>query len=298
MASSHSHKHTPREYEALKTKEERAEDIAYTINHALACTFTDWIDPVVGNFTQRYLGKRFSVGCGHDHSGDHGHGHSCSHHDHDHDHSHDGENKSSISKWVIGELTGDFGAVPITIAFQRFTPGLMSAMRSVMEPFAGPAFKLGANLSAQSWARKNEIDPTSDVVKEKASDIYEHEMRHLPQAFVWTASSVAINIAMQRKLGNDGPLWHMLAGKLNGVAISTGAVVGGRAIMPQTARKWDQWTSDNIFLPMTKLVGKVAGIKDEDVERMAIKEGLKEDASWVNKIKSDQSQSVSAERSA
>lgn len=293
MVLPHTHNHTPQEYEALKTKEERAEDIAYTINHALACTFTDWIDPVVGNFTQKYLGKRFSVGCGHDHSQDGGHHHDCGH-----DHSHDGEKKNTFGKWVLGELTGDFGAVPVTIAFQRFTPGLMSAMRNVMEPFAGPAFKFGANYSARSWANKNDIDPSSDVVKDKANDIYEHEMRHLPQAFVWTAASTAINIAVQRQLGNDGPLWHMLAGKLNGVAISTGAVVGGRAIMPQTARKWDQWTSNNIFLPVTKMVGKVAGINEEDVDRMAIKEGLKDDATWAGKIKADQSHAASARRSA
>jgi len=73
------------EYEAHKTKEERAEDIAYTINHALACTVTDFIDPFVGNLTQKYLGKRISIGCGHDHSKDGKEGH----HDHAHEHHHE-----------------------------------------------------------------------------------------------------------------------------------------------------------------------------------------------------------------
>jgi len=255
------------DYEAQKTSEERSEDIAYTINHALACTATDFIDPFVGNWTQQWLGKRISIGCGHDHSkdGDHGHGH----HHHDHDHAHDHAPKSHLKHWWIGEVAGDFGAVPVTVAFQRYAPGFMDGLRQVMEPVMGPLFRYGAQRSARGWAREQGIDIDSDACREKENQIYAHEVRHLPQALIWTVSSVAINLATQRALGNKAPLWQLAAGKASGAAISAGLVVGGRALVPEAAHDWDRFTSRNIFLPATKAVGKVVGVNEEHVDNMA-----------------------------
>jgi hypothetical protein len=348
-------KESAKDYEAHKTSEQRAEDVAYTINHALACTLTDFIDPYVGNWTQEYLGKRISIGCGHDHSDGHVHGPDCDHkhvislpqigggnhddhghvhgpgcnhhkpgnftctsvgHDHDHDghqhhgtdplppvdththdHAHDHAShdhahcpvapKSHLKQWIIGEFVGDFGAVPVTIAFQRYAPDFMEKLRNVVEPVLGGAFRMGARFSARSWASENNMAPDSKAVKDKENAIYEHEVRHLPQAVVWTASSIALNLATQRYLGNTAPLAHLAAAKATGATISAALVVTGRAFAPQSARKWDQYTSKNIFLPLTKVVGGAAGITSEDVDRMAAKEGLTE-SNWTDKVKQDQ----------
>jgi hypothetical protein len=301
---------TSQEREECKTREERAEDIAYTINHALACTATDFIDPYVGNWTQKYLGRRFSIGCGHDHNDDKGHdhgmhcgpaenmhdhsshthlglpiiddhdNHSCGHDHHKHGHTPD----SHLTHWWLGEVIGDFGAVPVTIAFQRYAPGFMNGIRNVLEPVLGPIFKFGANLSARSWATKQGLSSESEACKKKADEIYEHEVRHLPQALLWTASSIAINLSTQKLLGNTAPLWQLAAGKAAGASISAGLVVSGRALMPQTARNWDGWTSKNVFLPMTKMLGSFAGITESDVERMAEKQAKLEKNSWVNNV--------------
>ena len=83
-----------------KSSAQHAENIAYTINHALACTATDFIDPWIGRMTQKYLRQRVSIGCGHDHSADHG----------------------TAWQGVVGELVGDFGAVPVTVAVQHYAP--------------------------------------------------------------------------------------------------------------------------------------------------------------------------------
>ncbi len=325
-------------FEANKTKEQRAEDIAYTINHALACTVTDFIDPYVGNWTQDYLGKRISIGCGHDHSSDHTHGTTCGHthhavslptcgpaphkhgpgckHDHPlipipeahepalpepHPHKHEphepvatprAEHTAPAHKpapikpaghlkhWVIGEVVGDFGAVPVTIAFQRFAPGLMDNIRKVVEPVLGPAFRVGAKLSANQWAGQQNLSTSSKECKDKQQEIYEHEVRHLPQALIWTASSIAINLTTQRLLGNHAPLWQLAAGKAAGASISAGLVVSGRAMMPRTARNWDQATSKHIFLPLTKIMSPLAGISTQDVDRMA----SKQEQSWSDKV--------------
>lgn len=257
-----------------------AERIAYTINHALACTFTDFIDPWVGHKTQQYLGRRYSIGCGHDHSHDH-HGH----HHHDHDHHHHHAPASRFSHWALGEVAGDFGAVPVTLACARFAPGLMEGIGKLMEPVAMPLFRAGASLSSGQWAKRNGFAADSPERKAQQENLYRHEMSYLPQALIWTASSVGINLGVQRMLGNRAPLWQMAAGKISGAAISAGAVVGGRAAMPETARSWDRFTSKNIFLPATKAAGRLFGIDSDTVERMeARKEEGAHHHGWAEKV--------------
>jgi len=267
---------TPAEYEAHKTREEQAEDIAYTINHALACTVTDFIDPFVGNLTQKYLGKRISIGCGHDHSGDshdhhheehHEHGLQCDH-GHGDEHHHDHHAGGNLKHWWMGEVAGDFGAVPVTIAFQRFAPGFMDGIRRVMEPILGPLFHNGARRAARNWAIEQNMQVDSEACKEKEKQIYDHEVRHLPQALIWTVSSVAINLATQKSLGNKGPLWQLAIGKAVGASISAGLVVGGRGLAPEAAHKWDRFTSRKLFLPATKTIGKLFGVDEKDFDSM------------------------------
>lgn len=282
-------KTTPEVREEQKTETQRAVDIAYTINHALACTATDFIDPYFGNFTQKYLGKRFSIGCGHDHSKDkHDHGHEhhgppCAHPHHHHDHHHQ---HSHLKHWWIGEVVGDFGAVPVTIAAQRYFPGFMQALRIVMEPMLGGFFRKGAERSSKKWAQAQGVGTDSQEFKDHVEAVYQHEVSHLPQALMWTASSIAINLCTQRAIGNKGPFWQLAAGKAVGASISAGLVVGGRGLAPGAAEKWDNFTSEKLFLPATKTIGRIFGVKNEDVDRMAEKEkGLRSD-SWAERAKS------------
>ena len=101
---------TAQEKERRKTPQQRAEDIAYTINHSIYCTLTDFLNPPINAATDGWL-RWMIPGCGHDHSKDGGHHHhagcthdhshgsyspaavhvhsaSCGHLHHDHDHVH------------------------------------------------------------------------------------------------------------------------------------------------------------------------------------------------------------------
>ena len=267
-----------------KTDAERAEDISYTINHAIACTATDIISPFIGNFTQNYLGKRITIGCNHDHTPSsstpvfaagrveksgkglfrvlkdaeekHSIGgykrlhtiHTCEH----------GlpvaQSKNNLKHWWIGELAGDFGAVPVTIAVQRFVPGFMNAIRTLAEPFAAPLFKIGARRSTRIWAEENHIASDTAEYKAHEKEVFEHEMSHLPQAFMWTASSTVLNLAAQRLSGNKGELSHLIAGKLAGSITSASLVLGFRGIAPHQAYRLDRFTSEHIFEPVTRAV--------------------------------------------
>jgi hypothetical protein len=254
--------------------DKQAQDIAYTINHALACTATDFIDPYFGNLTQRFLGKRFSVGCG---NPEHRHAHGeHDHHPHGHHH-HD----SHLKQWWLGEVVGDFGAVPVTIFLQRNFPSLMRSIGTGMESLLGGFFRRGAEKSTRRWAKKNHIDTSDPVYAEHREKIYRYEIDHLPQALVWTVSSIALNLTTQRLTGNHAPLWQLTTGKAVGASISAGLVVGARGLAPATAHRWDQLTSETIFLPATKAVGSLFGVGENAVDMLAKEEA---DAKWAERL--------------
>ena len=259
--------------ESAKTELARMEDVAYTINHALACTATDFIDPFVGNATQQWLGRRFSVGCGHDH----GHFHGAAHGEHGHDHAH-----SHLGHWWLGELAGDFGSVPVTIAIQRHAPGLMGGIRNGLQTVAGGVFRKAAERSARRQATAFGMEADEETINARAEELYRHEMDHLPQAAVWTASSVILNVGIQKLTGNSAPLWQLGVSKLAGVGLSSGLTVGLRAFAPTTAQKWDRFSSEKLYLPATKKIGKLFGVEESTVDRMAEKERA-HNQSWVER---------------
>lgn len=251
--------------EASKTDEERAEDVAYTINHAIACSVTDFFDPVFQKLSQDWIGHRIHIGCGEDHD----------HH----------EPHGSWAHSIIGEVSGDFGAVPITIAFQRFTPGFMNGIRHLAEPVVGEIFEKSAEHSAMRWALKNGIAYNSEAYQQRVNDTYNHEMEHLPQAVVWTLSSIGLNTATQRVMGNTHSLTTIAGSKSIASLVTTGAVLGLRAFAPRKARSWDQFTSKNIFLPATRFVSNLVGVRAETVDKLVEHQENARDGGWSEQVK-------------
>lgn len=288
-----------KQQEAQKTDAERARDISYTINHAIACTATDVLSPFIGNYTQRYLGKRIELGCGHDHSTP------CAHLPPKQTQtamrklSTKGFEKpifrklqaeempykrlrppvaaqvpqNNLKHWWIGEVVGDFGAVPVTIAVQRFFPSVMNAIRSIAEPVAAPLFNIGAKRSTRIWAEENNIARDAPEYKAHEKEVLNREMSHLPQAFMWTATSAAINIAAQRISGNRGELSHLIAGKLAGSSTSVALVLGFRSFAPHHAYRFDRFTSEHIFEPITQAVTGTSSSWQDKVEAEATATG-------------------------
>lgn len=257
--------------EALKTDAERAEDVAYTINHALACSTTDFIDPVFQKLTQDWIGHRIKIGCGNE----------------AHDHNHQFNPKGSWWHSIGGEIAGDFGSVPIAIAFQRFTPGLMAGLRNFSESLVGDIFHRSAEQSAARWAFKRGIAYNSKAYHQRMEEIYQHEMGHLPQAIIWTLSSIGLNTATQRLTGNTHSPVIIAGSKAVGSLITTGIVIGARVIAPRAAREWDKYTSKNLFLPATKYMANLFGIKNEVVDKVVKREEAGRESTWTEQIRQD-----------
>ena len=249
------------ENQVPRTPERQAEDIAYTINHAFACTATDLAGgPYVGHTILRHVF---------------------------HKHSH-------AADWFISEGIGDFIAVPITVAVQNRAPRVVDGVRKVMEGTLGWAFRKSAHREARAWARDNAVTPDSEQAKDKEQQIYHYEIEHLPQAAVWTATSFAFNIAALKLF--DKHLHHedhdhgaesllaLAGGLLGSKTFSTGLVVGTRAAFPDKAQKWDGFAARHVYLPATKGVSKLFGISPESVERMEKQREESEGGSWEQRV--------------
>ncbi len=308
---------TTEQSEQRKTEQQRAEDIAYTINHSLYCTLTDFLNPPINAATDGWL-RWLIPGCGHDHSKDGGHHH---HHDHDNHHEHGtsckhhhheapktrwekvkAASKQAFSKerfiqYAKGEFIGDFGAVPLTIGVQRMFPNFMNGVRKLCEPIMRPIFKWGVERDSKNWAKKHNVAADSQEYKDHATKVYEYEMSHFPQAVVWTGFSLGLNTGYQMWADKTPmPFSSKFALKsssvLSGVLVTAGVVVAARALAPNKMHSFDMWTGEKAILPATKAVGKLFGVKEEDVERMKKTHDQLEDAAptWKARIENQQSQ--------
>ena len=275
---------SPAEYERQKTGQQKAEDVIYTLNHAITClSITDTIGMgVAGNLYKWVTGsKEKPKWSEHDHGHDH-HDHGHDHHDHhghgeaghDHGQSKFGKIWHNAKDWIIGEAIGDLGAVPVTVLVQRWAPGFMDTLRAGMEHVLGGTFKRSSMRSAREWGAVRGFGEDSHEVVDRAQQLYSYEMRHMPQMAVWTVASFGLNYVTMKTRAHFG--WandsHMtpgnfLAGKAIGASITSVLVLGVRGATPAGAHKWDESVGKHVIVPITKKVGGLFGIKAEDVDR-------------------------------
>ena len=270
------------EREKNKTDLERKRDIAYTINHALACGSTDiffgpwaaaWAENTeFGNkvMSSGVATKIFNWMFGHAHHHADEHHKQPNHSKKPHLHVHNKNDPWYIrgGKWFLSEGIGDLGAVPITVAIQRNFPGFMSVISRGMEFLMGPFFRIGAHFASQRWAKKHGIDPQSPERKAKAQQFYQHEVDHLGQAYVWTITSSLLNMVAQKSLFK-GTWWGVTKGIFAATTASWFAVVGGRSLFPDAFERWDDITSKRVFIPAGKGIGKVFGVNPDVIEEVA-----------------------------
>ena len=281
-----------RELEKAKTSQRRAEDVAYTINHALSCGTTDvLLQPLIAAATG------LNVGCSdpshREHHGHEHHGHD--HHGHNHNHrGHDHSPKKRKLTWktfaheaghyLKGEIIGDVVAVPLTIGVQRLFPNFMNGLRNLLEPLVGWAFRGGANRTARNWAQSQGLAADAPEVKSYAEEMYQHEMSHLPQAVVWNMFAYPIGAVVQKKTGHNRSYPEILKSKAVGAVVSNGLLIGGRMMAPGLAQKWDAAMGERVLLPVGKKVGKLFGVDEKTMEHAANRGKRHEAATWAVRV--------------
>lgn len=233
---------SPQAREAAKSPRRKREDIAYTVNHTIVCGTKDMLEPFFTNWLQTHFGRK-----------DQGEAVSL---------------RGNLREWLIGEAAGDIGAVPVTIAVQRLAPGMMEGIGNRLESAFGGHFLEGAQKAARHWALEHKVPLDDPQVHERAQRIYRYEMDHLPQAAIWTVSSIGMNIGTQKllpiithgRLENPESIGKLFLFKTIGAAVAAGALFTARSLSPRQAHKWDRWMAENIFSPAEKLVDNMLGI--------------------------------------
>lgn len=217
----------------------------------------------MGNWSQKQFGSRWRLTIfphSHDHSHDHGH---------DHHHHDEPSFWGGLHHWVIGEAIGDIGAVPVTLAMQHYTPWAMKGIQNVTEPVLGPLFQWSANRYARKWAYEQGMDDHAPEAREKAAEMYQHEVEHLPHAFVWTGAAAGLNVFSQKYITRSkATIDSMVLGKSLGSIGTLITVLGLRSMFPRKVEELDEWNTKNIAEPATRWVTRKLGIDDEVVERV------------------------------
>jgi hypothetical protein len=244
--------------EQQKSATERGEDLVYIINHAAACTGLDVANTPIEMLTQRYLNKKISVshcaGCA---VGKHDKGIFSADHE---------SMAKQAGRWVAAEVFSDWaGAIP-TVLMQRHAPAVMEGIGNLLTYATGDYFYAGATKDAKNWGWKHGFDEDSQEVKGRTKELYQHEMKHIAQAFVWTGFSTAICLGALKAMGDNTPILVNLSSKVVGVSSSFLGVLGTRAFCPENARKWDGWASEHIATPLTKIVSTSLGIQGTVVD--------------------------------
>lgn len=244
-------KKTPAQIEKSKTKKQRAEDVAYTMNHAIVCTATDIVSPYLGNLIQKKFG-----------------------------------NKSQLAKWYAAEFIGDFGAIPVTVGIQRFFPSTMAYISKTIEPVFRKSFRRGAERATKEWAKEHGVSEGSAEYNERFNKTYKYELSHIPQALVWAASSTALNVATQLVIDKSKtPISHILAGKIGGATFAAGLTLGGRILFPHKAEKFDRFISRNLVLPADEIEEKIEKLAVHREKTDLETDHNKKDDSWKERIR-------------
>jgi hypothetical protein len=249
-----------RTIEAEKTAIEKGEDWIYMLNHAFACITTDFLNTPFELLTKNLLGKEISISqCPACQTGEHKEGMFGIRHN---------NVVFDAGRWIVAENIGDVGGILPTLMMQRHAPQVMNGIGQALTYVMGDAFKWGAKHSANGWADRMGIDKNAPEVRERADEIYSHEIKHIAQAFVWGAFSTAITVGALKAMNDETPTHAILAAKLVGMSTSFFGLLGARAAFPDAAQKWDRWGSEHIATPLTQIVGGAFGVEKATIEKV------------------------------
>ncbi|MFO0388569.1 MAG: hypothetical protein ACK502_02460 [Alphaproteobacteria bacterium] len=206
-------------------------EISFGIQQTIACWATDFIDPAVGQWFQNK----------------HGHKH---HH------------VSAKHTWG-GEIAGDSAAFFIYMGVKRlftkpmdmFTAGVKHALNPVYE-------KLGRK-SLEQWRKAQHLEVDDPAYQKKLEAYKEFQAENWVDSGIIATSSTAMNVLVQRKLGNHQPIHIILGGKLIGAGATIASMLGMRTAVPDATKKLDEELSERYFSKIARGVGKIFGVSPD-----------------------------------
>ncbi len=189
------------------------------------------------------------------------------------------EEDSTLKEWVIAEIIADFASVPATVAISQASPELMDKLRMLIVQNFGDMYEASAEKAADEWAKNNGITVGGSEHTAYKLEHYHKETSLAPGALIWSALSVATNIAIQKyalpyvthgEYGNDKPIPTLAMSNIFGTAI-TGLIANGmRLAVPHTINRAENVISTSVEKhvaePVTRILGSIIGKKHEKLE--------------------------------
>ncbi len=265
MSHKNSAKLSARERQQNKTAQDHLNDLAFLLTHTITCTLTDPLTGPVSEWAENHIDMSMNKQNGFQLKID--------------PFRKVPEEDHTLTEWVLAEVIADAASVPATMAVQHFAPEVMEAIRKPLEMAFGGMYEKSAEKAATVWADKHHVRVGSEEFQEYKEAHYEKEMAHAPQAFMWSALSIAANVAIQKTvlpavsnntLGNDKPTGKLVASNMFGTAI-TGLIANGlRLAAPQTIdhieHEIGEFAEKKISRPATKIIGNSIGVDRDTVK--------------------------------
>lgn len=208
------------------------EDIAFGLQQTLACWATDFIDPYVGKWFQ----DKFRS--------DHHHG--------------------TLAHTWGGEIIGDTAAFFAFLGVRQFMPQSVDWLKSAALHMGDGFYEKTGKKSLASWAKMHHVDEKSDAYRKKLQEWKDFQADNFAKASVISASSVVLNVATQKALGNTHTLPVITASKLVGAAITMASMLGLRFLIPKTTKELDDELSDKYFNPVIRKTQRLFGATTDD----------------------------------
>ncbi len=208
-------------------------EIAFGIQQTLACWATDFIDPMVGKWFQNKHGNK-------------------DHH------------VSEKHTWG-GEFAGDSAAFFIYMGIKRLLGKPVDMVTAGVKHAFNPLYDKLGRKSLEQW-RKDQHLEYDDPAYQRRLDLYkEFQAENWVDSGIIATSSTAMNVAVQRKLGNRQPVHIILGGKLIGTAATLVAMLGARTAAPDAMRKLDEELNERYFSKVARGVGAAFGVAPDAV---------------------------------
>lgn len=212
---------------ADRMQQQFGEDIAFGIQQTFACWGTDFIDPFVGKwFMDKY-------------QDDHHHG--------------------TLTHTWGGEIIGDTAAFFAFLGVRQYFPQSLTALKHAARQLGDGFYERAGHKSLDSWAQKHHIAKDSEAYRQELENWKDFQADNFAKSSVISVSSVALNVATQKAMGNTHKVSVITTGKLIGAAITMASMLGLRFLIPQSTKELDRELSEKYFTPVVRRTQRLFG---------------------------------------
>lgn len=222
----------PLETTLAKKQSRLGEDLSFGLQQTLFCWATDFIDPVVSKwFQDKYK---------------------------DHDHA------STHVHTVGGEVIGDSAALFAFLGVRQFVPGIVDGIKSTTRAMGGGILNTLGDRSLRVWRTDNNISKDSKEYQNALENWKDFQADNFAKSSIVTVSSVGLNVAAQKALGNTHTWGTIFQSKLIGAAITMAAMMGARYVAPKSTKQLDDELNERYFTPAINVTQRVLGLEKDD----------------------------------